>query len=96
VTRTANSLDYFGSTVGRPPPTARPEFAERWAALLAAVKAGTITHAAAARRLGIGHATLLRLLATPPPLMALSTLEGRAGRMDDLGRSDRFIAAVLR
>lgn len=57
-----------GRRVGRPPVTARPGFGEQWAALRHGVEAGTVTHAAAARRLGIGHATLLRLLARTPDL----------------------------
>ncbi len=57
-----------GKRVGRPPVTARPKFAERWAEVRPAVAAGTLTHAAAARRLGVGQAELLRLLrqAAPP------------------------------
>jgi DNA invertase Pin-like site-specific DNA recombinase len=54
-----------GKRVGRPPATARPGFAERWTEVRDEVAAGVLTHAAAARRLGIGHATLLRLLARP-------------------------------
>ncbi len=51
-----------GKMVGGPPVTARPGFAERWAEVQPDVEAGTLTRAAAARRLGIGYATLLRLL----------------------------------
>ncbi|HVA21771.1 MAG TPA: recombinase family protein [Candidatus Micrarchaeia archaeon] len=54
-----------GKRVGRPPVTTRPGFADRWAEVRPDVEAGTITHAVAARQLGIGHATLLRLLASP-------------------------------
>lgn len=56
-----------GKRVGRPPVTDRPGFAARWAEIRLEVEAGEITHGAAARRLGIGHATLLRLLASPTP-----------------------------
>ncbi len=51
-----------GRRVGRPPVTARPGFAERWSEVRPQIEAGMVTHAAAARRLGIGHATLLRLV----------------------------------
>ena len=56
--------------VGRPPVTARPGFAERWAAVRAELEAGGISRSEAARRLDCGYATLLRLLnirAVPTP-----------------------------
>lgn len=54
-----------GKRVGRPPVTARPGFGDRWERMRRDVEAGTVSHAAAARHLGVGHATLLRLLAKP-------------------------------
>jgi len=51
-----------GRHVGRPPVTARPGFAERWAAVRAELEAGRISRSEAARRLGVGYATVLRLL----------------------------------
>ncbi len=51
-----------GKHVGRPPVTARPGFAERWASVRAELEAGRISRSEAARRLDCGYATLLRLL----------------------------------
>lgn len=51
-----------GRRIGRPPVTARPGFAERWAAVRAQLEAGGISRSEAARRLGVGYATVLRLL----------------------------------
>lgn len=51
-----------GRRVGRPPVTARPGFAEKWTAVWADLNAGRISRSEAARRLGCGYATLLRLL----------------------------------
>jgi len=51
-----------GRRIGRPPVTARPGFAERWAAVRAELEAGGISRSEAARRLGVGYATVLRLL----------------------------------
>ena len=51
-----------GKHVGRPPVTARPGFAERWAAVRLDLEAGRISRSEAARRLDCGYATLLRLL----------------------------------
>ena len=56
-----------GPRVGRPPVTARPGFAERWAAVRAELEAGRISRSEAARQLDCGYATLLRLLATDTP-----------------------------
>jgi DNA invertase Pin-like site-specific DNA recombinase len=55
-----------GKHIGRPPVTARPAFARRWPAVRAEVAAGHLSRRQAARRLGIGTATLARLLATEP------------------------------
>ena len=51
-----------GKHVGRPPVTARPGFAEKWAAARAELEAGRISRSEAARRLDCGYATLMRLL----------------------------------
>ena len=53
-----------GKRIGRPPVTARPAVARRWPAVRAEVVAGRLSRRQAARRLGIGTATLARLLAT--------------------------------
>ena len=53
-----------GKRIGRPPVTARPAFTRRWPAVRAEVAAGHLSRRQAARRLGIGTATLARLLAT--------------------------------
>jgi DNA invertase Pin-like site-specific DNA recombinase len=52
-----------GRRVGRPPVTARPRFAERWAEVRAELEAGRISRHEAARRLRCGRATVQRLLA---------------------------------
>jgi DNA invertase Pin-like site-specific DNA recombinase len=51
-----------GARIGRPSGTERPAFARQWPAVRAQVAAGQLSHRAAAVRLGIGHATLERLL----------------------------------
>ncbi len=51
-----------GKHVGRPPVTARDGFAEKWAAVRAELEAARISRSEAARRLGIGYASLLRLI----------------------------------
>lgn len=48
--------------IGRPLVTSRPRWAERWAEVRSDLNGGCLSHAEAARRLGCGHATLLRLL----------------------------------
>ncbi len=53
-----------GKRIGRPPVTARPAFTRRWPTVRAEVVAGHLSRRQAARRLGIGTATLARLLAT--------------------------------
>ncbi len=53
-----------GKRIGRPPVTARAAFTRRWPAVRAEVVAGRLSRRQAARRLGIGTATLARLLAT--------------------------------
>ncbi|MBF6606816.1 MAG: recombinase family protein [Chloroflexi bacterium] len=55
-----------GKRIGRPPVTARPGFAGRWTRFQADLAAGRLSRRRAARRLGIGTATLARLLAADP------------------------------
>jgi DNA invertase Pin-like site-specific DNA recombinase len=56
-----------GKRIGRPPVTVRPAFARRWPAVRAEVAAGRLSRRQAARHLGIGTATLARLLAADTP-----------------------------
>ena len=51
-----------GVHIGRPPVTARPGFAEQWTEVRDDLWAGRVSRSQAAKRLGIGYATLLRLL----------------------------------
>jgi DNA invertase Pin-like site-specific DNA recombinase len=51
-----------GKRIGRPPVTARASFVRRWPAVRADLAADRISRRQAARRLGIGTATLARLL----------------------------------
>ena len=55
-----------GIRIGRPPVTARPGFAARWNRVHPDLAAGQLSRRQAARRLGIGTATLNRLLAADP------------------------------
>ena len=52
-----------GKRIGRPPVTARPGLVARWPRVAADLAAGQFSRRQAARRLGIGTATLARLLA---------------------------------
>ena len=52
-----------GARIGRPPVRTRPGFAGRWARVQADLTSGSVSRRAVARRLGIGTATLARLLA---------------------------------
>jgi DNA invertase Pin-like site-specific DNA recombinase len=52
-----------GKVIGRPPVTARPGFAARWSRVRPDLAAGRLSRRQAARQLGIGTATLGRLLA---------------------------------
>ena len=52
-----------GKHVGRPPVTARPGFGDNWAKIREDVMSGRISRTQVAKRLKIGYATLLRLLA---------------------------------
>jgi DNA invertase Pin-like site-specific DNA recombinase len=56
-----------GARIGRPSVTTRPGFAGRWARVRADLTSGSVSRRAAARRLGIGTATLGRLLAADDP-----------------------------
>ena len=51
-----------GAAIGRPKVTARPAFAKKWPGIRDEVLAGTLSRRQAAKRLGIGTATLARLL----------------------------------
>lgn len=53
-----------GARIGRPPVTARPGFDGRWDRVHGELMAGDLSRRQAARRLGIGTATLGRMLAT--------------------------------
>ena len=53
-----------GVRIGRPPVTARDGFAERWAVLEPEIRTGRLSKSQVARQLGIGFATVLRLLQT--------------------------------
>jgi DNA invertase Pin-like site-specific DNA recombinase len=55
-----------GARIGRPAVTSRPGFATRWERIRCELAAGRISRRGAARRLGIGTATLSRLLAADP------------------------------
>lgn len=55
-------MDNARRKIGRPRIVDRPGFGARWAEIYPEVRSGRISHGRAARRLGIGHASLLRLL----------------------------------
>jgi DNA invertase Pin-like site-specific DNA recombinase len=60
-----------GRRIGRPPVTSRPRFVARWPTVQRELAAGRLSRRQAARQLGIGTATLGRLLAArnrPGPL----------------------------
>ncbi|HET9001471.1 MAG TPA: hypothetical protein VFP86_17660 [bacterium] len=52
-----------GKHLGRPSQTQSQNFNERWQALEAKVRSGEVTRSEAARTLGVGRATIGRLLA---------------------------------
>jgi DNA invertase Pin-like site-specific DNA recombinase len=52
-----------GKHIGRPPVTERPEFILRFAATKERLSRGELSRRRAAKELGIGYATLARLLA---------------------------------
>ena len=56
-----------GKRIGRPAAVRRPEVRRLWAEIEPAVRAGSLPVAQAARRLGVGRATVQRLLAAPKP-----------------------------
>jgi DNA invertase Pin-like site-specific DNA recombinase len=51
-----------GTRIGRPRVTDRPGFAAKWDRIAPQVREGSLSRRQAARRLGIGTATLARLL----------------------------------
>lgn len=51
-----------GKRIGRPPVTARPRFEERGAEVRTELEAGRMSRREAAQKLGVGYATVLRLL----------------------------------
>lgn len=59
------TVDRERRTVGRPKVTERPGFPARFWQLVPLVESGEMSKRQAAKRLGIGIATLLRLLADP-------------------------------
>jgi len=65
----------LGKRIGRPPVTERDGFAERFREVVERIGPGGLSHRQAARELGIGFATLKRLLDTSmPPAVATGTL----------------------
>lgn len=54
-----------GKRIGQPPVTTRPGFDRRWAKVREDLEAGRLSRSQAWKRLGVGHASLLRLLAPP-------------------------------
>ncbi len=77
-----------GARIGRPPVTDRPGFVPRFERVRGDLSSGAISRRHAARRLGIGTATLARLLA--------SSDARSAGAMDGPGRSGPQSAARQR
>jgi DNA invertase Pin-like site-specific DNA recombinase len=65
-----------GRHIGRPKVTDRPEFVAKWESVRPELEAGRISRSEAARRLGIGYASLLRVLAAK--IDDDATFEGRA------------------
>lgn len=59
-----------GKHVGRPPVTERPDFVQRWPEVRDAVRAGTLSKKRAAKKLGVGFATLSRYLDADPDVVA--------------------------
>lgn len=51
-----------GKRIGRPPVMERPGMSERWPQIRKELSAGRLSRSGACRQLGIGYATLLRLL----------------------------------
>lgn len=65
-----------GARIGRPAVTTRPGFAGRWARVQADLTSGRVSRRAAARRLGVGTATLGRLLAAEDASSGEGTADG--------------------
>lgn len=64
-----------GKSIGRPRVTARPGFAARWDTVRGELAAGHLSRRQAARRLGIGSATLARLLAARDAIASRGTAD---------------------
>ena len=56
-----------GKRIGRPKVNERPEFAQRFAAVVERIRPGGLSRRQAAKELAIGYATLKRLLEAQPP-----------------------------
>lgn len=56
-----------GKQFGRPPATSRPGFEKKWARVRPQLEAGTMSRRQAAKTLGIGQATVRRLLSDTDP-----------------------------
>lgn len=78
-----------GARIGRPPVTSRPGFDERFARMQVRLTDGAISRRQAARRLGIGTATLARLLASAPGGVGAADGQGRSGPRPAVARSKR-------
>lgn len=65
-----------GTRIGRPPVTGRPGFAGRWLRVQADLTSGRVSRRVAARRLGVGTATLGRLLAARDASSGEGTTDG--------------------
>ena len=67
-----------GTRIGRPPVTERPAAARHWPVVRAELAAGRLPRRQAARRLGIGTATLARYLAAEGTAEPAGEAEGMA------------------
>ena len=67
-----------GKRIGRPPAAGRPGFVRRWPAVRAELASGRLSRRQAARQLGIGTATLARLLAAESTAATTGGAEGMA------------------
>ena len=65
-----------GARIGRPSVTTRPGFAGRWLRVQADLTSGRVSRRVAARRLGVGTATLARLLAARDASSGEGTADG--------------------
>jgi hypothetical protein len=66
-----------GKRIGRPRVSERPEFSQRFAAIVERISLGQLSRRQAARELAIGYTTLSRLLDNQPQSMAASTTGDR-------------------